>query len=41
MLGCLYARTIEFNANGPVDLRMACLEATLVHARVLIESWPP
>jgi hypothetical protein len=33
----LYVRTVEFDRAGPADLRVACLEATLVHTRILIE----
>lgn len=36
-LARFYVRAIQYNKTGPGELRVACLEATLVHARILIE----
>jgi hypothetical protein len=37
MAGALYGWTLKFELEGPAVLKNACLEATLVHLRVLIE----
>ena len=37
MTAALYAWTLKFDNEGPADLKNACLEATLLHVRLLIE----
>jgi hypothetical protein len=37
MMGALYAWTCRFDAIGPALMKNACLEATLIHIRLLIE----
>jgi len=37
MMAALYAWTCRFDATGPALLKNACLEATLIHIRLLIE----
>jgi hypothetical protein len=37
MLAAAYAWTVRFDHEGPAVLRNACLESTMVHARLLIE----
>ena len=37
MMAALYAWTCRFDETGPALMRNACLEATLIHIRLLIE----
>ena len=37
MTAALFAWTLRFDNEGPTDLKNGCLEATLLHTRLLIE----